>query len=63
MRRCGGERAGCLLTGSERRRRWWSPDEKLVMVCESCEAGGTVSMVAREHGVNPNQLFPESVLS
>ena len=45
-----------VLTGPERRRRW-SPDEKLAMVRESCEPGKTVSMVARQHGVNPNQLF------
>jgi transposase len=42
--------------GPERRRRW-TPDEKLSMVRESCEPGKTVSMVARQHGVNPNQLF------
>jgi transposase len=45
-----------VLTGPECRRRW-SVDEKLAMVRESCEPGKTVSMVAREHGVNPNQLF------
>lgn len=35
----------------------WSTEEKLAMVRESCEPGKTVSMVARQHGVNPNQLF------
>jgi transposase len=45
-----------VLTGPERRRRW-STDEKLTMVRESFEPGKTVSMVARQHGVNPNQLF------
>jgi transposase len=45
-----------VLTGPERRRRW-STDEKLAMVRESFEPGKTVSMVARQHGVNPNQLF------
>lgn len=45
-----------VLTGPERRRRW-SVDEKLAMVRESCQPGKTVSMVARQHGVNPNQLF------
>lgn len=45
-----------VLTGPERRRRW-STDEKLAMVGESLEPGKTVSMVARQHGVNPNQLF------
>jgi transposase len=44
------------LTGPERRRRW-SVDEKLALVRESFEAGKTVSMVARQHGLNPNQLF------
>ena len=45
-----------VLTGPERRRRW-SAEEKLAMVRESFEPGKTVSMVARQHGVNPNQLF------
>ncbi|OWT57678.1 IS3 family transposase [Candidimonas nitroreducens] len=45
-----------LLTQPERRRRW-SVQEKLTMVRESNEPGKTVSMVARQHGVNPNQLF------
>jgi transposase len=45
-----------VLSGSERRRRW-SVEEKLAMVRESFEPGKTVSMVARRHGVNPNQLF------
>lgn len=45
-----------VLTGLERRRRW-SSDEKLAMVRESFEPGKSVSMVARQHGVNPNQLF------
>lgn len=45
-----------LLTQPERRRRW-SVEEKLAMVRASHEPGKTVSMVARQHGVNPNQLF------
>ncbi|MGP8431906.1 IS3 family transposase [Paraburkholderia fungorum] len=45
-----------VLTGPERRRRW-SAEEKLAMVRESFEPGKSVSMVARKHGVNPNQLF------
>lgn len=45
-----------VLTGPERRRRR-SAEEKLAMVRESFEPGKTVSMVARQHGVNPNQLF------
>ncbi|MGY6163998.1 IS3 family transposase [Paraburkholderia strydomiana] len=45
-----------VVTGLERRRRW-SADEKLAMVRETFEPGKTVSMVARLHGINPNQLF------
>ncbi|AJX31212.1 IS2 repressor TnpA [Burkholderia oklahomensis] len=45
-----------VLTGPERRRRW-SAEEKLAMVRESFEPNKSVSMVARQHGVNPNQLF------
>ncbi|MDO3529983.1 IS3 family transposase [Ralstonia pseudosolanacearum] len=45
-----------VLTGPERRRRW-SVEEKFAMVRESFEPGKTVSMVARQHGVNPNQVF------
>jgi transposase len=45
-----------VLAGPERRRRW-SAEEKLAMVRESFEPGKTVSMVARQRGVNPNQLF------
>jgi len=45
-----------LLTGPERRRRW-STEEKLSMVRESLEPGKSVSSVARQRGINPNQLF------
>ena len=45
-----------VLTGPERRRRW-SVEEKLAMVGESFAPGKTVSMVARQHGVNPNPVF------
>ncbi|MEI7298584.1 transposase, partial [Paraburkholderia tropica] len=45
-----------VLTGPERRRRW-TAERKLAMVRESFEPGKSVSMVARQHGVNPNQLF------
>jgi transposase len=44
------------VVGPERRRRW-SLEEKLQMVRESYEPGKSVSMVARCHAVNPNQLF------
>jgi transposase len=45
-----------VLTSPERRRRW-TAEQKLSMVRESFEPGKSVSLVARQHGVNPNQLF------
>ena len=44
------------VLGAERRRRW-SGAEKLAMVRETYEPGMTVSLIARQHGINPNQLF------
>ncbi len=44
------------VLGAERRRRW-SAAEKVGMVRETHEPGMTVSLVARRHGINPNQLF------
>ncbi|HVE49675.1 MAG TPA: IS3 family transposase [Casimicrobiaceae bacterium] len=44
------------VLGAERRRRW-STQEKLAIVRETYEPGMSVSLVARKHGVNPNQLF------
>ena len=44
------------ILGQERRRRW-SVEEKLTLVHESLEPGYSVSVVARRHGINPNQLF------
>lgn len=44
------------VLGAERRRRW-SAAEKVSMVRETYEPGMTVSLVARGHGINPNQLF------
>ena len=45
-----------ILNGPERRRRR-TPAEKLAIVAETEEAGVTVSLVARRHGIVPNQLF------
>ena len=45
-----------VLRGPERRRRW-AASEKIAMVAETHEPGVTVSLVARRHGVAPNQLF------
>ncbi|WP_018083246.1 transposase, partial [Asticcacaulis benevestitus] len=44
------------ILGQERRRRWTTA-EKLSMVQETYEPEVTVSLVARRHGVQPNQLF------
>ena len=45
-----------VLHGRERRRRWTAA-EKIAIVAETYEAGVTVSLVARRHGVAPNQVF------
>ncbi len=45
-----------VLSGPERRRRW-TPAEKLALVAETYEPGMSVSLVARRHGIAPNQLF------
>jgi transposase len=45
-----------VVTSVQRRRRW-SAAEKMRMVEESLEPGASVGLVARRHGVNPNQLF------
>jgi transposase len=44
------------VLGAERRRRW-SAGKKVAMVRETYEPGMTVSLIARKHGINPNQLF------
>jgi transposase len=45
-----------VLTGPMRRRRR-TPAEKLAIIAEANEPGMTVSLVARRHGIAPNQLF------
>lgn len=45
-----------VLSGPERRRRWSTAD-KLSIVQETYEPDVTVSIVARRHGIQPNQLF------
>ena len=45
-----------IITSVQRRRRWTAPEE-VRMVEETFEPGMTVSLVARRHGVAPNQLF------
>ena len=46
-----------VLSGGAGRRRRWTAAEKVVMVRETLEPGVSVSLVARRHGINPNQLF------
>ena len=45
-----------IITSVQRRRRW-TASEKVRMVEETFVPGMTVSLVARRHGVAPNQLF------
>jgi transposase len=45
-----------VLDGPQRRRRWTAA-EKLAIVQETYEPDVTVSLVARRHGVAPNQLW------
>lgn len=45
-----------VLTGREHRRRW-APAEKLAIVAVTYEPDMTVSLVARRHGIAPNQVF------
>lgn len=45
-----------VITGGVGRRRW-TPDDKARIVSETLEAGAVVSVVARRHGVTPQQLF------
>jgi len=47
---------GQILKGPEQRRHR-SPAEKLRIVEETYAPGMTVSLVARQHGIAPNQLF------
>src|SRR5213080_2868237 len=45
-----------VITSVQRRRRW-SAEEKTAIVQETYAPGMSVSLVARRHGVAPNQLF------
>lgn len=47
---------GELLSGVQRRRPW-TPEEKIRIVEETYIPGMSVSLVARQHGIAPNQLF------
>jgi transposase len=45
-----------VITPVQRRRRW-STEEKARIVQETYASGMSVSLVARQHGIAPNQLF------
>ena len=45
-----------VITSVQRRRRW-SAEEKARIVQETYVPGMSVSLVARQHGVAPNQVF------
>jgi transposase len=45
-----------VITSVQRRRRW-SAEQKAAMVQETQAPGMSVSLVARRHGIAPNQLF------
>jgi transposase len=45
-----------VITSVQRRRRW-SAEEKARIVQETYAPGMSVSLIARQHGVAPNQVF------
>ena len=45
-----------VITSVQRRRRW-SAEEKARIVQETYAPGMSVSLVARQHGIGPNQVF------
>lgn len=45
-----------VITSVQRRRRW-PAEEKARIVQETYAPGMSVSLVARQHGIQPNQLF------
>src|SRR5215470_4843347 len=48
---------GLVDTKRERKRRQWSEAEKRRIVAETQEPNSSVSVVARRHDVNANQVF------
>lgn len=45
-----------VITGAGGRRRW-TDEEKARIVAETLEPGAVVSVIARHHGLSPQQLF------
>ncbi len=56
MRMTDAPKKLAVITSVQQRRRW-NAAEKMRMVEESLQASASVSLVARRHGVKPNQLF------
>src|SRR5580700_10786595 len=48
---------GADLEVGDGRRRYWTPQEKRQIVEQTLSSGLSVASVAREHGVNANQVF------
>ena len=44
------------VLGAERR-RYWTLQSKVAIVAEAAQPGSSVSLVARRHGLHPNQVF------
>ena len=57
MKRSVKSTPGTSLRRSDRTYRRWSVDQKRKIVAETYLAGQSVSMVARRHDVNANQVF------
>jgi transposase len=57
MMRVGTKEGGYEGVGSRRRRRSRTFDEKKRIVAGTDEPGASVSVVARRHDLNANQLF------
>ena len=46
-----------VVEGASERRRYWSAEEKRRIVEQTLSSGLSVASLARQHGVNANQLF------
>jgi transposase len=46
-----------VVEGLPERRRYWSPEEKRRIVEQTLSSGLWVASLARQHGMNANQLF------
>src|SRR5690242_3936675 len=51
------EEGSAEAAARRRRRRSWTIEEKQRIVAETDEAGASVSVIARRHDLNANQLF------